>query len=244
MIVQNEKNTKLRGITLRVYKKTGQAINDYQMLESGDRILVAVSGGLDSLSLLKMLVLRRIRIPIDFEIIACCVDNGFKKKYLENLHGHIEKQGVECITQRLMVSQKDIDCFWCSWNRRKILFETARKTNCNKIALAHHLDDIIETIMLNLFAKGEISAMKPRLEMFGGKLTVIRPLSYLKKPEIKEFAAQFDFPENNYKCPNEGKSKRAVLKNAVNRLEKDFPYIKRNIFRALRQSRIKQDYLL
>ena len=135
-----------------------------------------------------------------------------------------------------------MNCFWCSWNRRKILFETAREHNCNKIALGHNLDDIIETTLMNLFFRGEVSTSPPALDLFGGEIKIIRPLSYIKKQEILEFASQFSFPDTHYECAYGKDSKRALTRSTIKELEKTCPFVKKNIFRAL--ARIKKDYLV
>ena len=172
MIMHKDTKIKLRGIVRRVYKKTGRAISDYSMLSDKDRILVGVSGGKDSLSLLKALLMRRDHVPIDFELIPCFVDVEFGKSYRDKIEKVFKQEGLTYVVKSLNLDKTDINCFWCSWNKRKELFRTAREYNCNKIALAHHLDDIVETVLMNLFLRGEISSMKPKVELFGGEVSV------------------------------------------------------------------------
>jgi len=235
---------KLRGIVRQVYKKTGKAINDYRMIQEGDRILVGVSGGGDSLSLLKVLLLRKRHIPIDFELIACFIEANFIKGDKSLLEEYFRSEDIAYVVKKLeMDNPGKKKCFWCSWNKRKILFKTAKELNCKKVALAHHLDDIVETILMNLFFHGEISSMKPRIELFGGEISIIRPFCYLEKKEIEKFYSQFDFPLIKHSCPYAQGSKRALIKDIVSCLKKEFPQIKVNIFRALRREKIKRDYL-
>lgn len=231
-----------KGTVKCVYKTMGTAIADYGMVKDGDRVLIAVSGGFDSLVLLKLFEMRKKRIPIDFEIAACFVDTNFIKIDKDALRNYVESLGMEYIVKELSLKKKEINCFWCSWSRRKILFETAKKGNFNKVALGHNLDDIIETTLLNLFFNGEISTMKPRVELFGGRLTVIRPLCYLEKAKITESTPSFSFPNTQYDCPYGGNSARKKVREVIKNLETEYPDIKKNIFGAL--GRIRKDYLL
>ncbi len=239
-----KRKEKLRGTLKHVYKEAGKAMHDYTMLEDNDKILVGVSGGKDSLTLLEILLMRKIRIPIDFSVVVCCVDMGLDTEQKEWLNDYFQNKGIEFCIKDFPVDKKDLDCFWCSWNRRKVLFETARDFNCNKVALAHHLDDIVETILLNMFAKGEISAMKPKLDFFDGEITMIRPFSYLEERHIQRLAEQLGFCDNDWQCPRDKDTKRASLKSIIAQLKKEFPYIKTNVFRALKKERIKEDYLV
>ena len=243
MITIKQEKVRLRGIIRSVYKKAGRAINDYNMIENNDRILVGVSGGPDSLSLLKILLLRKVHLPIDYKIIACFVDAGFDAELGPLLEEYFRKENIEYIVKTIELDKNDINCFWCSWNRRKALFSAARENNCNKIALAHHLDDISETILMNLFFHGEISSMRPKIELFKGKLSIIRPFCYLDKKDIQDFCSKFNFPKDNYQCPYASDSRRAVIKETILRLRKEFPHIRTNIFRALQRRKIKVDYL-
>lgn len=233
---------KLRGHTRYVYKQMGRAIADYDMLKNNDRILVAVSGGVDSLSLLKLFELRRQHVPIDFELVVCFVDTNFVEVDKDSLIEYFKDSGFDYVIKDLTLDSKDINCFWCSWNRRKALFEAARQYNCNKIALGHTQDDIIETTLMNIFFRAEISTCPPRLEMFGGQIQMIRPLCYLNKQEIVNFAENFPFPIAHYECPYGKTSKREYVKNMIKELEEESPFVRKNIFRAL--GKIKEGYLV
>jgi tRNA 2-thiocytidine biosynthesis protein TtcA len=232
----------LIGITRYVYKTMGHAMADYGMLKEGDRVLVAVSGGLDSLSLLKLFVMRKARIPIDFEIVACFIDTNFIKVDKDILIDYFKANAIEYAVKQMTIPKNEINCFWCSWSRRKLLFETAREYNCNKLALGHNLDDINETTLMNMFFNGEITTMPPKVELFKGALTVIRPLCYIEKEKIEEFSRQFDFPDTQYQCPYGQESQRYVVKEIIEQLNRKHPFVKTNIFRSLK--RIRKDYLL
>ncbi|MCF7887801.1 MAG: hypothetical protein K9L76_00830, partial [Candidatus Omnitrophica bacterium] len=157
---------KLRGKIRNVYKQMGKAIYNYKMLSQGDKVLVAVSGGADSLALLKLFLMRKRRVLFDFKIIACFVDTNFIKTDKNVLIKYFKDNGVDYIIKSLEIEEKDRNCFWCSWSRRKILFETAKALGCNRIALGHNLDDITETILMNIFFFAQISSAPPALDMF------------------------------------------------------------------------------
>jgi tRNA 2-thiocytidine biosynthesis protein TtcA len=231
-----------KGVVKCVYKKMGKAIADYKMLKEKDKILIGVSGGFDSLSLLRLFQMRKERIPIDFDIIACFVETNFIKINKEVLTNYFNSIGIKYVIKELALDKNEVNCFWCSWNRRKVLFETARDYNCNKVALGHNLDDIIETTLLNLFFLGEISTMKPKVELFRAKLAIIRPLCYVEKREINNLASKFSFPDTQYECFYGKDSRRRQMKDLIGSLYSKYPFIKSNIFRAL--GRIKKDYLI
>ena len=134
-----------------------------------------------------------------------------------------------------------VNCFWCSWNKRKALFRTAERFNCNKIAFGHHKDDIIETVLLNLFFNGEISTMNPKQDMFKGKITIIRPLCYTEKKEIKAFAKVAGIPQQICACPYGDFSRRKFVREIISKASGSFRVVKTNIFRA--PSRDKEGYL-
>ncbi len=219
---------------------------DYKMLADGDKIAVAVSGGKDSLTLLRILNDRRSFVPIKYELLAVHVDMGYPCHHPKILSEHFKKLGINYHIEKIDIlkgkSRKDISCFWCSWNRRKALFEAANRFKCTKVALGHHKDDIIETILMNMFFQGEISAMSPKQELFKGKITIIRPLAYVEEDMIIKFAKSLDFPHHKCACPNSVTSSRTKIGNIISDLKKVCPDIKTNIFRSVK--RIKSDYLL
>lgn len=233
---------KFKGIIRYVYKQMGKALHDYNMVANNDKILVAVSGGIDSLSLLKLFQMRQRKIPIHFDIIACFVDTNFINVNKDILIDFFQKENIPYVIKELHLDENSVDCFWCSWNRRKILFETAVESGCTKLSLGHNLDDIAETILMNMCFFGEISAMKPKLEFFKGKITVIRPLCYLEKNDILLFASHFDFPDTHYECPYGQNTRRMLVKGMLTLLKKDCSKVKKNVFKSLRK--IQNDYLL
>jgi len=236
----------LKGTEYFISKGIGKAIMDYQMLTPGDKIAVAVSGGKDSLTLLRLLLDRRAFVPVKYDVMAIHIDMGYPKSLSVKLEKYFKKLKVEYkiiksdILKKTSISK--INCFWCSWNRRKELFLAANKSGCTKIALGHHMDDIAQTFLLNLFFQGEISTMKPKQELFKGKITLIRPLAYVQEDLIKRFAKETKLGHDTCVCPQAVISNRNRMGKIIRNLEKVCPDIKKNIFRSLK--RVKKDYLL
>ena len=236
----------LEGPEFYISKRVGRAIMDYKMLSDGDRIAVAVSGGKDSLTLLQVLNDRRRFVPIKYDIFAVHIDLGYPRSVAKDLEKYFKKIGVSYHIEKVDVLKKtkksDINCFWCSWNRRKALFEVAKRFGCTKVALGHHKDDIVETVLLNLFFQGEISAMAPKQELFKGAITLIRPLAYVEECLIKRFVRKAGLPQQTCRCPNSITSNRAKMGSIIRDIERVCPEVKTNIFKSVK--RIKQDYLL
>ena len=235
----------LQGKGYYISKHVGRAIADFDMLCDGDRVLVAVSGGKDSLTLLNILQERRSFVPIKYELLAVHVDMGYPCHHPALLCAHFKKLGIPYHIEKIDIlkgkSRKDISCFWCAWNRRKALFQVADRFKCTKVALGHHKDDIIETILMNMFFHAEISAMCPRQELFGGKIVIIRPLAYVDEDLIVKYAKDLEFPHHKCSCPNSLTSQRTTVTNIIKDMKKVCPDIKTNIFRSVQ--RIKKDYL-
>ena len=231
-----------------INRRIGRAVEDYGLISGGDRILVAVSGGKDSISLLHLLKDLEVRAPVNFKLLAAHITTDFSCSsctHLDSLKEIFEKAQVECLFGHVDVLDEEgrTNCFWCSWNKRKKLFELAREAGCNKIAFGHHKDDIAETMLLNLLFKGEISVMNPRQELFAGELTLIRPLSYVEEKMLKKFASENGFEAKVCQCPYGNTSKRTMIKDFLAKLEEEAPElsIKTNIFRSI--SRIKEEYI-
>lgn len=225
-----------------VVKKAGKAIWDYNMIEENDRVLVAVSGGKDSLSLLAVLKERQRYVPIRFELVACFVDMGFSWVNREGLVSFLKESSIPWVVASAPPewdATANFDCFWCSWNRRKALFQTAKEMRCGKIALAHHMDDIVETMLLNLFFQGEISTMRPYQEMFGGEVKIIRPFAYVEEKELVRLSERLHLPIFSSTCPYQKDSRRSMVKEMIGRVAKINPNVKKNILRSLRRVRAR-----
>jgi tRNA 2-thiocytidine biosynthesis protein TtcA len=219
------------------------------MLHDGDRVIVGVSGGTDSLTMMWMLAERLPRVPINVELFPVYVDPGFEGGFSESLQRYTADIGLALrveLTDYGILGHSTVNrenpCFLCSRLRRKRLFEIANELGCNKLALGHNKDDIIETLFLNICYAGEISTMVPSQTFFQEKFTVIRPLAYADENLIRSFANEQRFPEFVNPCPSAKHSKRQEIKAVLNQLYRSNKKIKGNIFRAM--SRVKCDYLL
>jgi tRNA 2-thiocytidine biosynthesis protein TtcA len=234
-------------VLVAVSKKAGKAIVDFEMIREGDRIAVAVSGGKDSLSLMHILRHRQRISPVHFEFMAVHIEFGFEDFDPTVLTDYLKKQGfsycVEKIDSLKGERYEDIGCFWWSRNRRKALFQMAGREGFTKVAFGHHLDDIAETIILNQFYRGEIGAMKPKLEIFDGKIVIIRPLAYVRERDMENLAKVLQIDSmGQSKCGNDETSHRMHIKKMLRDFEKINPMVVTNIFRSLQ--RIQTDYLI
>jgi tRNA 2-thiocytidine biosynthesis protein TtcA len=232
-----------------VNRALGQALHRYGMISNGDRILVGLSGGKDSLSLMWFLNERKERILIDYELVAVYIDLGFDSGFSERLRSYCETKGydirIEYTDYGLMAhspQNRENPCFLCARLRRKRLFEIAEALGCNKVALGHNKDDLIETLFMNMCYAGEISTMLPSQSFFKGKFELIRPLAFVDEDTIKRFARQKGFPEFNNPCPTAQVSKRQEIKELLNQLYAANKKTKGNIFRSM--SHIRPDYML
>lgn len=229
-------------------RKIGQAMADWDMLRDGDRILIGVSGGVDSLVCARVLQAWREKAPIDYQVRAVYVDNGFWQPEMGGTEpaARIAEQLARFDLPFFTVRGWEIDgrrnCFVCARNRRSQLFELARETGCNKIALGHHKDDLVETFLLNTFYGGNISTMLPRQDLFGGGLSLIRVLCYLEKNEIVEISRLAGLePVENY-CPVDQDSRRETVRSLLNQVCREIPGAKSSIFTAL--GNVREGYML
>ncbi len=237
----------------RVYKvlkrSVGKALHHYDMIADGDRIAVGLSGGADSLTMMWFLKERLRRVPIHYELFAVYVDPGFEDGFSDELQRYCEQLGYSLRVEHTdygplshSAVNRENPCFLCSRLRRKRLFEAADALGCRKLALGHHKDDIIETLLLNMCYAGEISTMLPLQSLFGGDVTVIRPLAFSDEDTIRRFAKENAFPAFINRCPSAQTSRRAAIKEMLSTLYRTNRKIKGNIFRSM--SRVKPDYLL
>ncbi|TFW30126.1 tRNA 2-thiocytidine(32) synthetase TtcA [Massilia horti] len=226
----------------RLCRLVGQAIGDFNMIEDGDKVMVCLSGGKDSYALLDILLTLRERAPIHFDIVAVNLDQkqpNFPEHvlpaYLTELGVpfHIENQDTYSIVKRLIPEGKTT-CSLCSRLRRGILYRVADELGCNKIALGHHRDDILETFFLNMFFGGKLKGMPAKLVSDDGKHMVIRPLAYVKEEDTERYAEVKQFPIIPCDlCGSQENLQRKQIKAMIREWEKKFPGRVENIFSSL-----------
>jgi tRNA 2-thiocytidine biosynthesis protein TtcA len=241
-----EKRTRL---FLHLKKWMEKAVMDYGMIAAGDRVLVGVSGGMDSMALLDLLNTPMVHVP-PFSLVAVHIDHGFDPDGAGCgiIARYLNAGGYDAVLERSDIGplshseyNRKNPCFLCSRLRRKRIFEIAAERGCNKIAFAHHRDDIIETLLINLFYGREISTMVPDQSIFGGKLHIIRPLAYIREGLVKKYAKERGFPVIENGCPTSRTSKRRRVKDLLKELEKENPRVRDNIWKAM--GHVKTEYL-
>ena len=226
----------------RLQRNTGRAIGDFNMIGEGDRVMVCLSGGKDSFTLLDMLLALRKRAPVDFELIAVNLDQkqpGFPADVLPEWTArlgvpfHQIEQDTYSVVQRVVPEGKTT-CGLCSRLRRGALYHFAARNGVTRIALGHHRDDIIETLFLNLFNGGRLKAMPPKLLSDDGRHVVIRPLAYCSEEDIARYAAKRDFPLIPCNlCGSQPNLQRQAIKAMLKEWKKKHPGRIENIFRAI-----------
>jgi len=227
----------------RLAKKTTKAIIDYAMLDDGDRVMVGLSGGKDSWALLQLLDVLRQRAPIRFSLVAVNVDSGYKEYKHELIASTCRARGWEYRIEHTGIGQTIDDllddgatpCSLCARLRRGVLYRIAKEQGATKIALGHHADDFIETLLLNLFFAGALKAMPPKLVSDDGAHVVIRPLVYVGEDEARAYTKACELPIIGCCCPACGDLglQRQRAKRLLMELEREHPGVKQSMLKAL-----------
>ncbi len=233
----------------RLLDRVARAIGDFALVEDGDRILVGVSGGKDSYTLLHLLERLRRRAPVRFSLLAVNLDQGqpgfpagrLRDWLVENGYEHrmLRDDTYSVVTEKL--GPEETRCWLCSRMRRGVLYDAAVELGCNKIALGHHRDDLVETLLLNLFFSGKISAMPARLRSDDGRNTVIRPLAYCAEKDVAAYAEAQAFPILPCDlCGSQQNLQRQRVKHLLDGLEAEHPHVRESLLAALGNVRPSQ----
>ena len=232
----------LNKLSKRLHRQVGQAIADFNMIEPGDKVMVCVSGGKDSYSLLDILLSLKARAPVPFDIVAVNLDQkqpGFPEDVLPAyLQGrgvpfHIEQQDTYSIVKRLIPEGKTM-CSLCSRLRRGILYRVASELGATKIALGHHRDDMVVTLLMNMFFGARMKGMPPKLVSDDGRHVVIRPLAYVAETDLERWAAHRQFPIIPCTlCGSQDNLQRVQVKKMIHEWERQYPGRIDNIFHAM-----------
>ncbi len=227
----------------RVAKKVGTAIADFNMIEDGDRIMVGLSGGKDSWALMQMLDLLRKRAPVNFTLVAVNIDSGYKEYKHPVVTKACQERGWELRIEHTNIGELIDDilddgetpCSLCARLRRGVLYRVAKEVGATKIALGHHMDDFVETVLLNLFFQGALKAMPARLVSDNKQHVVIRPLVYVTEEEARAYTQECELPVIGCCCPACGdlSLKRQRIKRLLTELEIEHPEIKNSMIKAL-----------
>lgn len=230
----------------QLYSYVRQAIDDYHMIDDGDRIAIGISGGKDSLTLLYALAGLRHFYPKKFELAALTVDLGFSGFDLSEIKNLCEKLDVEYhiikteIGRIIFEERKESSpCALCAKMRKGALNDYAKQIGCNKVAYAHHMDDIIETMFLSMFYEGQFYSFAPVTHLDRSQITVIRPLMYVPEANVIGFLHKQNLPLVKNPCPADGKTKREYIKQFVRKLNLENPGVKKQIFHAIRTGNIE-----
>ncbi len=231
----------------RIQKCFNKGVVQYGLIEDGDKILVGLSGGKDSLALLELLALRSRIYKPKFSVVAAHVvmKNISYESDMDYLRSYAESLGVPFICYETSfdpsTDTRKSPCFLCSWNRRKALFTVAKEQGCNKIALGHHMDDILETLLMNMTFQGAFSTMPPKLVMRKFDMTIIRPMCLVHEADLLQMAAYRGYKKQIKNCPYEKDSNRSSIKEVFHTLEKLNPEARYSLWGSM--SNIQSDLL-
>ncbi|EJX07486.1 PP-loop family protein [gut metagenome] len=231
----------------RIEKRFSKGVVQYGLIEEGDKILIGLSGGKDSLALVELLG-RRARIyKPRFSVVAVhvVITNIPYQSDIDYLKSHCEAYGIPFVLYETSfdpsTDNRKSPCFLCSWNRRKALFTVAKEHGCNKIALGHHMDDILETLLMNLTYQGAFSTMPPRLVMRKFNMTIIRPMCLVHEADLTELAVFRNYRQQVKNCPYESQSSRSDMKGVLRKLEAMNPEARYSLWGSM--TNVQEDLL-
>lgn len=234
-------------LTLKVERRFKKAVDTYGLIPRGSTVIAAVSGGKDSLCLLELLTRDRFRKHLNIKVVALHVvmENIPYHADLEFIQSFCDKRGVtlEIRKTRFEVREdsKKSPCYICAWQRRKVMYEVATEYKTKLIALGHHQDDMIETLLMNMAFQGSICSMPPKLEMDNFDMTLIRPMALLTNQQMVDYAAMNKFPKMKKECPYEEDSYRSNIRAMVSQMAELSPSVRNNMFASM--TNIQSDYL-
>ncbi len=231
----------------RIKERFNKGVVKYRLIDDGDKILVGLSGGKDSLALLELLAFRSRILKPRFSVVAVHVamTNIPYQSDVDYLRSYAEELGVPFVYYETSfdpsTDTRKSPCFLCSWNRRKALFTVAKEQGCNKIALGHHMDDVLQTLLMNLTFQGSFSSMPPALKMNKFDMTVIRPMCLVHEADLEKLARMRGFKKQVKNCPYETQSNRTQMKRILAELEALNPEARYSLWGSM--SNIQPDLL-
>jgi len=244
---KSPEKVKTEKLLKKICRKVGTTMRDHSLLDEGDHVLVGLSGGKDSMILLQALAERKAAVPFDFGLTAVHVeatgigyqiDKDKLSLFCENLNVPLH---YKTIKPDLEKETSKSACFICSWNRRKELFNLANELDCNKLALGHHRNDAVETLLLNMIYHGSISSLPYSLNMFEGKIQLIRPLMDLDERMLEEYSALNNLVKVEKSCPHEESTQRERIAQLIKQIEGIHSKAPYNMFKSM--DKIFTEYL-
>jgi tRNA 2-thiocytidine biosynthesis protein TtcA len=241
----------MSGLEKRICSRIDKAVWENKMFSDGDHIIIAVSGGADSMALAHLLKNRYTIYAKDLRLTAAYVDMGFGEqanqrcRMIEDYFKHlqldyrIERTNIGPYSHREDMKQNP--CFVCSRLRRKKIFQLGNELGAQKLVFGHHKNDVAETLLLNIVFGRQISSFLPVMRLLEGKFTIVRPLFFTEEEKIKRFVHQKEIPVIDQQCPTDGHSKRQYIKELMQKIEKDYPGARENIFKSIKH--VKTEYL-
>ena len=235
----NKNIHKFKQPDLSLSKKFGRALKEFEMLEDGDTIAVGMSGGKDSYTLLDLFYRRQKSFPIKYNLVAVHIDFGMNEGQSEKIAAFCEERGIKYYIEqeKLEIEEgREVNCFYCAWMRRTHLFKFVHRLGIKKLAFGHHMNDLVETIFLNMFYQAKFDSFLPKTTFFKGEFDLIRPLVLCQSKNIKAYADRNNLPYAGHECPFGLSSERNEMREMVEKLDAKNELIVYNIFNSFIKS--------